>query len=205
LALTGRRHGRQTLTAYRAFGELRKALTGTHRLLLVDEAENLSLAAFNGLRQLHDVSGCPLVFAGRPLVWTKIQDTTRDARIGGSLLRRMVIVRDLTARTRLPNGKGGQPLHSVAEVVEILARQKVRIARSAEGWITALANVVVYQDKEGCGLGAALNLAVLAAMSNPECRTLGVAELQEVNEDLFGLAYAAELKMQVEELMKRIA
>jgi DNA transposition AAA+ family ATPase len=48
-------------------------LASNPRLLLVDEANNLNIAQLNALREIHDKSGCGLVLAGTPELYTTIK------------------------------------------------------------------------------------------------------------------------------------
>lgn len=202
MAKLGRRQGKTGWNVARAFAWISEQLTGSHRMIIVDEAENARVDTLNSLRQLHDETGCPILLAGRPPLLAKVKNTTSDGRIGGSLLGRLTIVRDLTARTRQRGG--GEPLFSVEEVVQVLARQKVRLARDARRWATALANIVALGDeREGCGLGYIKNLAVLAAHANGKAEEITLAMLQECNELLLGNEYASMMHTEVEQYLER--
>lgn len=183
-----------------AFGWLVKRLSGSHRLILLDEAENLTMAALNGVRQLHDQTGCPVILTGRPPLMTRVKASMGDARIGGSLVGRISIIRDLLARTRSlrPGDGGARPLFSQAEIVEILAKKKIRLSRDGRKWLAGVANIIALGDHEGCGLRYAIQCATLCAASNPGERELTAALLQETNALQLGEEYAQAIESEVE-------
>lgn len=64
-----------------AFDALVRRLEGTGGLLVLDEAQCLSLAALDGLRQVHDASGVGLAFVGGEALWNRIAGPRRPAEL----------------------------------------------------------------------------------------------------------------------------
>jgi hypothetical protein len=56
-----------------------RRLRGTHGLLVVDEAQHLSVAALEALRHLHDKAGVGLVLAGNETVYARLTGGNRQA------------------------------------------------------------------------------------------------------------------------------
>lgn len=191
---------RRLANVYHSLPRAFEALTGelnSHRLLVIDEAENLRLDAINGLRQLHDATGCPIVLAGRPPLVAKVRKSTKDERIGGSLVGRIDLEWDLTARTR--GRGGGKPLFSQQEIIEMLAKFKVRVARDAIRWLTGLANIIALDDsREGCGLRYAMSLFAWAVTANKGRGDISLENLLEINALKQGEEYAGLMESEVE-------
>ena len=51
------------------FRRLVERLQGTKRMLMYDEADLASYPALEMIRQLHDATGCPVLFAGKPKIY----------------------------------------------------------------------------------------------------------------------------------------
>ena len=60
---------------------LAERLSGTGGLLIVDEAQCLSLPALDGLRQLHDASGTGLALVGGEALWKRIAGNRASAEL----------------------------------------------------------------------------------------------------------------------------
>lgn len=187
------------LNPARAFELLETKLSNSRRLIVIDEAENLRMDAINGLRQLHDATGCPVVLVGRPPLISTLRRSVKDDRIGGSLLGRLDLEWDLTARTRDRAGKGGQPLFSQSEVTEMLAKFKVRVAKDALRWLTGLANITALGDeREGCGLRYAISLFAVTVHANRGAALITLEHLLQVNALKQGEEYAGQMVQEVE-------
>ena len=46
--------------------------THTKRMLIFDEAERLCFKAFETIRDLHDQTGCPVLFCGKPTIYERL-------------------------------------------------------------------------------------------------------------------------------------
>ncbi|HUU83044.1 MAG TPA: AAA family ATPase [Phycisphaerae bacterium] len=112
-------------------------LRASRRLVIVDEAHLAGIDVLTCVRQIHDSTSCPVIFAGLPaLAKTLLQGRGDDSK-GATLYSRVGIARDLTERCK--GGDHGEPLFSIADVKRIFARSALRIARDAVDWLQALA------------------------------------------------------------------
>jgi len=132
-----------------AFNLAVNRLAGSGRLIIIDEAENLSNDTFNVLRQLHDATGCPVALVGRPPLQDRISRTIRDPSIGGSLVGRICIQH--TLEPKAAGGGGDRWLFTADEVRAVLAGFKVRYTGEAGHWLAALANVAALEGQQEAG------------------------------------------------------
>lgn len=75
-----------------------KRLRGTGGLLIIDDAQNLSVAALDELRSLHDASGVGLALVGNETVYTRLTGGTRAAyldRLYSRIGKRVRLVRSI--------------------------------------------------------------------------------------------------------------
>jgi len=118
------------------FNRLVERLTGTKRLLMLDEADMLSYDAIEMVRRLHDKTGCPVLFSGKPLIYERMGlRTVGDfSEHLDQLAGRIVIKRDLTERTR---GKNPQPLYSLEDIRKLIGSSdlKLHVSKDAEKWL----------------------------------------------------------------------
>lgn len=129
-------------------------LTGTGRLLIIDEAHRLAPSGYELLRDLADVCGIPILMIGT----SKMQRRVDGPRMGvtnamdDQFARRVAYVVDLL---RGSDGQGGKkrPFFSIEEIVAIFKSDKVRLTEDGAEYLQAVACYI------GCGmLGQASNI-----------------------------------------------
>jgi DNA transposition AAA+ family ATPase len=144
----------------RVFLRAVKRLKGTRRMIMVDEAERLNYQALETLRDLHDETGCPVLLAGKPAVYSKLgfRSLGDYSEVTDQLASRLVIRRDLTERTR--TGEPPQPLYSLEDVRKLIERSglKLHVTDDAKRWLQGRAGALGLG-----GLGTALVKLYLAA------------------------------------------
>ena len=141
------------------FRRLTARLAGTKRMLIFDEADLASYPALEMIRQLHDATGCPILFCGKP----KIYEHLGFRQIGefseslDQLAGRMAIKRDLTERTR---GENGEPLYTREDVRAMVKQSglKLHVSPDAERWLQGRASTLGFG-----GVGKAMVSLYLAA------------------------------------------
>jgi DNA transposition AAA+ family ATPase len=141
------------------FRRLCARLTGTKRMLIFDEADLASYPALEMIRQLHDATGCPVLFAGKP----KIYEHLGFRKLGefseslDQLAGRTAIKRDLTERTR---GENGEPLYTRDDIRAMVKQSglKLHVAPDAEKWLQGRASMLGMG-----GIGKAMVSLYLAA------------------------------------------
>lgn len=67
-------------TQWRLFHEVREKLTGSERLIIIDEAEHLPTSALELNRRIHDMTGVGIVIAGLPRLLSNIRGKKSDYR-----------------------------------------------------------------------------------------------------------------------------
>ncbi len=134
-------------------------LEGSNRLLMVDEAHQVIRTGLEFLRDIHDETGIPMLFAGTREIDDKVSDFSEWA---GQLNRRVGLRADIVARVGGPGGggKGEQPLFTVEEIVQIFQSDQVRFTADGAMLMTRLANVIGH----GC-LGLCDKVVRIAAMT----------------------------------------
>jgi hypothetical protein len=147
-------------------------LGNSSRPILIDEADCLSIKTLGIIRHIHDATGCPVILCGRPNLAKKINRTTRDDDIGGSLRGRLCVEHDLMSGINRQDGSDGEWLFSVDEVAEILRQFKIVFHRDAARWLTMLANLSACDGgREQGGLRYAIEVAKLAIIIAERKRT----------------------------------
>ena len=91
------------------------------RLLVVDEAERLSFKALETIRDLHDQTGCPVLFCGKPTIYERLGFRVLGdySEVTDQLASRIVMKRDLTEWTR---GHNPEPLFSLADIRKLITQ-----------------------------------------------------------------------------------
>lgn len=117
-------------------------LRGSDRLVMVDEAHKLQVAALDTIREIWDAGKVPIILAGTP---TFLQSLTSrrvgslHAEILDQLSSRVGISRDLTD---LATTTGGDPerLFTTEDIRKVFHRGGVRLTRDGEEFLCRLAN-----------------------------------------------------------------
>ncbi len=137
-----------------------KRLKGTKRLLMFDEADRLRHQTLETIRDVHDLTGCPVLLAGKPAIYERVgfRQLGEFSEVTDQLAGRVVMVRDLTERTRV--GNSPQPLFSLADVRALIHQSSVRVSVTpdAEKWLQERASTLGMG-----GLQRALSTLYLAA------------------------------------------
>lgn len=193
----------RTMTKGNAFQAVVARLAGSSRLIVIDEADNLTTRTFAILRQLHDATGCPLVLAGRPTLHNKIGRTMQDESIGGSLVGRIAIEHRLEPRPT--GGSGDTWLFTIEEVCAMLDRYRIMYSPDAARWLCALANVTAIDgQREGGALRFAVKVLELAITMSGGAE-ITRALLQKANGLLRGADWASLADAQASRIMTRKA
>jgi len=158
-----------------AFNKIVAMIADSRRLLVIDEAENLPPESINILRQILDKTKCSAVLAGRPPLAALIQNTTRRQSIGGSVLGRVVISRNLQGLYASPDD--GRWMFNIDDIVEILNKFKIRFQPGAARWLCAMANISAMSDKRG--LRSAINLFKMTVRLNKNAAVITTDMLGE--------------------------
>jgi DNA transposition AAA+ family ATPase len=166
------------------FRRLVKRLVGTKRMLVFDEAERLHYKALETLRDLHDETGCPVLFSGKPKLYERLgfRDLGDFSEVTDQLASRIVMKRDLTERTR---GQSPEPLYTLDDVRKLIHQSGLKLHVSAEAvtWLQARASTL--------GLGGvgkalvSLYLAAKVAYAKGEA-TVTVEHLEDVDDLVMG-------------------
>jgi len=189
-------HGWEFTRVADAFNAAVDLLGGSGRLIIVDEADNLSNKVLSVVRQLHDATGCPVILAGRPPLHAILTRTMRDARIGGSLVGRVCVEHHLEPRANEP-GRGDRWLFTVSEIVQMLNAYKVTYMPDAGRWLTDLANITGLDGQREAGaLRYALKVWEMAITLH-QGQTLTADMLREANTLLRGPAWAAQVDLTI--------
>lgn len=190
-----------------AFNAIVERLADSSRMIIIDEADCLQVPTLNVVRQIHDATGddasrCPIVLAGRPNLRIKINKTVRDMEIGGSLRGRIGIEHNLMPSAPGAGGGGGAWLFSIGEIMEILARTKIRFTKDAATWLCGLANIALLSNgAELGGLRYAVKVFLMAATLFPD-RQIDRDLLSQVNRITRDEDSATTLENQVDQLLR---
>lgn len=201
-----RYRGRGMHSMAACFRELVDTLRGSKRLLIFDEAENLPMASLNGIRQLHDATQCPVLLIGRPSLRENLRNTVKDRRMGGALLSRIFIERQVDEGDAGPDGGPSKPLFTVKEILQMIARFEVRLSREGAKWLCALANLIQLDDTDhGRGLRYAMYLFELTVQCKPNEAEITREILEQVNRELKDRDYAALVEVEIDSWLERHA
>jgi len=161
-----------------------RRLAGTKRMLIFDEAERLVYQSLETVRDLHDETGCPMLFAGKPAIYERLgfRQLGDFNEVTDQLASRIVMKRDLTERTR---GDKPAPLFSIADIQKLITQSSLtlRVSQGAQEWLRDRASTLGMG-----GLGKALvslYLAFKVAFANGDS-AITVGHLEQVDELVIG-------------------
>ena len=121
----------------RLMRKLTKHLVGTKRMLMFDEADRADYATLEFIRDLHDITGCPILLAGKPTVYQKLgfRETGSFCEVVDQLSGRIAIRRDLTERTRRQDNP--EPLFTHEDVRKLIqvASLDLKVNHDAVDWL----------------------------------------------------------------------
>jgi DNA transposition AAA+ family ATPase len=143
------------------FSRLEQILKDSNRLILIDEVHKLvgygRDASLHMLRDLHDATGCPMLWVGTSDVVTYIQTGQAKGKEPlDQLSSRIAPWCDLAEGTAARGG--GKPLFSLDDIRKVFASDGLRIAPDGIEYLRKLSNV-----HGGGGLRACVKLVELAA------------------------------------------
>ncbi len=180
---------------YENRGAIVRSLSGTGRLLVVDDAHFCNTALLRCLVQLHDECRIPIAFVGQPTLARNLLRGRGDDSIGAMIYSRVQVRLDLQERTR---GDRGEPLYTAEEVRKVFAASAIRVVPSAVRWLASLANQV-----DIGGLRAAVYTALLAAYivakSNDPASGVTEESLENAMRYRLGLEHAEAINERVRE------
>lgn len=121
-----------------------ETLKGTDRMLLIDEAHQLSASALEFIRDINDECEIPIVLGGT----RDLEEITQDQGVFfGQFASRVALRYDVNDSARM--GKGGspsdptinKPIHTVKELIELFGKDKLKLTDSGLDFIFRLANL----------------------------------------------------------------
>jgi hypothetical protein len=125
-------------------------LKGSGRMIIVDEAHKLlgngkpNFSIFELLRDIHDMTACPLVLVGTSKIVNAIEENLRETKewISDQFKSRVCLIVDLM--TALgggsgPGGGGGQPFDS-QDIAKIFKNERLKLHPKAARWCASLAS-----------------------------------------------------------------
>jgi len=180
-------------------------LQGTKRMLMIDEADRLHYNAIEAIRDLHDATGCGILFSGKPKIYERLgfRALGEFSEVTDQLASRVVMRRDLTERTR--NQTNPQPLFSIEDIRSLIKQSslKLHVSPDAEKWLQGRASTLGMG-----GIGKALfslYLAAKVAYAKGDA-TITVEHLEDVDELAIGHEDAERVAEVVSESsgMKRV-
>jgi len=111
-------------------------LAGTKRMLMFDEVERVEFKALETIRDLFDLTGCPVLLRGKPAIYEKLgfRHLGDFSEVTDQLAARIVIRRDLTERTR---GRNPRPLFSLDDIRKLIhaGDLKLHVPPDALKWL----------------------------------------------------------------------
>ena len=125
------------------FARVVKRLTGTQRMIMFDEAERVAYRTLELIRDLHDLTGCPVLLCGKPTVYAKLgfRSVGDFSEVTDQLSARIVVRRDLTERTR---GENPEPLFTLKDIRNLVrgSQLKLHVTPDAEKWLQSRASTL---------------------------------------------------------------
>lgn len=134
-------------------------LRGTGRLLLIDEAHQLTPDAMELLRDIHDETGSPIVLAGT----LRLHDSIADSDVYSGQMSSRVAIRYNLTEDMDAGGTGGPSLHSVDEIRRLYESDKVRLTSDGVELLARIANLPGLG-----GLRLCAKLVQVAAAARPD-------------------------------------
>ncbi len=125
------------------FSRVVKRLTGTQRMIMFDEVERVAYRTLELIRDLHDLTGCPVLLCGKPTVYAKLgfRSVGDFSEVTDQLAARIVVRRDLTERTR---GDNPEPLFTLKDIRNLVrgSQLKLHVTPDAEKWLQSRASTL---------------------------------------------------------------
>ncbi len=123
----------------RNFTLIAEKIAHTDRMIIVDEAHRLKFDGLEAIRDIHDITECPVALIGTSNMIRQIDEGLRDTRdwITDQFSSRSCIRQDLLSAMR---SGGGKLLFTEKEIFEIFDEQKLRLIPESARWLAALAS-----------------------------------------------------------------
>lgn len=197
------RMGRVRVSASQLFDQVAGFLAGTNRPIFIDEVHKLCSwrgdDALHLLRDLHDATGCPMVWAGNG----KIVDYIRAGKTDGhdpleQIFGRVSMWLDLTERAT-GGADGGERLYTLQDIQRVFAASKVRLSPDAGRYLLALANDASF----GCLRAAKFLVSMAAIVARGEVITSDL--LRSIQRQRLGRRSAELVELQIGEAAKAVA
>lgn len=107
------------------------------RMVIIDEAHRLGVDALEAIRDIHDMTECPMVLLGTEKIAKTIDENNREARdwITDQFGSRICLRQDILGIAH----RGGKPLFTVDEIRRVFRSTNVKLATDAGRFLGALA------------------------------------------------------------------
>lgn len=130
------------LSTSQMFQQIATALRDTGRLIIIDEVHKLAGRqnddALHVLRDLHDQTRCPMLWAGNGKIASYIRDNQSDGYDPlDQIFGRISVWLDLTEKAENAEG-GGSTLCTVQDIQKFLAGSKIRLSPDATRYLAKL-------------------------------------------------------------------
>jgi len=166
------------------FAKVCAALGGTHRLVILDDADKLNDKSLELLREIHDATRVPMLLIGVVDIWQRIERSADQDH--GQLKRRFTVRIDLLQACQRKSGRGrrNEPLFSREQIRQICSPPKVRLVGRATEYLWIEAN----RHGDG-GIGRCLDLVFHATRALRKKHQLGAQGAVSISEaDLRSIA-----------------
>jgi DNA transposition AAA+ family ATPase len=182
---------------YQALVEPGGPLHETNRLIIVDEIHKLEGKrkdeALHSLRDLHDDTGCPMLWAGMTNIATYIQSGKTRFEPLDQIFSRIGFWLNLSEQAQAKGLDGGGCLFSVEDIRKWLNGQKIRVTDDGVRYLQMLANTPGVG-----GLRACYRLLQIAIGLVPEDKTIDASVLKEIRGQQLGVRASEQTDRQME-------
>ena len=144
-AVTRNKH---TVKSGREAAAITERLTGSGRLIVIDQAHKLSDRALEYMFDLHDRTKCPILMVGTARLGERLA-RDKDPRFG-QLYSRVAIRCNLVRVAQRRNGGDGGKLFSIDDIRRVFARGKVRLTAGAAKYLQDVSNTLGYGSLRLC-------------------------------------------------------
>lgn len=179
------------------FQQIADVLKDTGRLIIIDEVHKLAGRtnddALHVLRDLHDATGCPMVWAGNGKIASYIRANKTDGNDPlDQVFGRIAWWLDLTEQAA-GGSDDGTRLYTVEDIQRVFAASKIRLTPDATRYLTDVAN----DPSMGC-LRTAKNLVAMAE-AVAKGQPITAAMLRDIQRQRLGRRVAESVEMRIEE------
>jgi len=180
------------LTSYQLQEQLVTLLKDSGRLIIVDEVHKLcgrqKDEGLHALRDLHDLTGCPMLWIGTADIANYIETARNDRDSVEQIYGRVKWWLDLTyAASRSDGGPG---LHNVDDIRKVLAGMQVRATGEAEQYLKELSN----KPKMGGLRTVAILVGLLMSKPGADGRAITLEMLEDLQRERLGVRAAGQLE-----------